>query len=176
MELSDPVVIGVAAGAHGVRGTLRVRPTGSGRHLREGAEVLLAGRRRRIERSRPTPKGFLLDLQGIDDRSRAASLTGAELVLDRAELDPAAEGEFYVADLVGLVAETESGQGLGRVRESFPTPAHEVLVISPRESAGEPTAREPHIPERYVPFTYEHVPEVDLEGGRLVVRLPEEEE
>lgn len=164
MEPSDPVVIGVAAGAHGVRGTLRVRTTGSGRHLREGTEPFVAGRRRRILRVRPTPKGCLLDLEGVDDRSEAGSLAGEELILDRSELDATREDEFYVADLVGLAAETESGETLGRVRETFKTRAHEVLVIAD-EGPG----------ESYVPFTFEHVPEVDLTAGRLVVRPPEEE-
>ncbi len=165
MEPSDPVVIGVAAGAHGVRGTVRVRATGSGSHLREGAEPLVAGRRRRILRVRTTPKGFLVDLEGVHDRSGASSLAGEELVLDRSELDAPEEDEFYVADLVGLAAETEGGEPLGRVRETFETRAHEVLVI-----AGE----EPDAADSYVPFTLEHVPEVDLEAGRVVVRPPEE--
>ncbi len=166
MEPSDPVVIGVAVGAHGLRGTLRVRATGSGRHLREGAEPLVAGHRRRILRARQTPKGFLLDLEDVNDRSGARALVGAELVLDRSELDANEEDEFYVADLLGLVAQTESGEILGRIRATFETRAHEVLVI-----AGDG----PGAAESYVPFTLEHVPGVDLEGGRVVVRPPEEE-
>lgn len=162
MEPSDPVVIGVVAGAHGVRGTLRVRATGSGRHLREGTEPLVEGRRRRISRARQTPKGFLLDLEDVNDRSEARALAGAELVLDRSELDEAGTDEFYVSDLVGLAAQTEGGEDLGRVRETFETPAHEVLVI----------AGEGGVAESLVPFTLEHVPRVDLEGGRVVVRPP----
>lgn len=163
---SDRVVIGVAAGAHGARGTLRVRATGSGRHLREGAEPFIAGRRRRILRARQTPKGFLLDLEDVNDRSDARALAGAELVLDRSELDANEEDEFYVADLVGLAAQTEDGRTLGRIRETFETRAHEVLVIGSEEPGASGT---------YVPFTFEHVPEVDLEVGHVVVRLPEEE-
>lgn len=166
MEPSDPVVIGVAAGAHGVRGTLRVRATGSGRHLRVGAVPLVAGRRRRILRARQTPKGFLVDLEDVNDRSGARALAGAELVLDRTELDANEHDEFYVADLVGLAAQTESGETLGRIRETFATRAHEVLVVAGEESGAV---------ESYVPFTLEHVPEVDLEGGRVVVRPPGEE-
>lgn len=145
---------------------MRVRATGSGRHLREGAEPLVAGRRRRILRARQTPKGFLLDLEDVNDRSVARALAGAELVLDRSELDANEEGEFYVADLVGLAAQTEDGRTLGRIRETFETRAHEVLVIS---------GEGPGAAESYVPFTLEHVPEVDFQGGRVVVRPPEEE-
>ena len=160
---ADPVVIGVVVAPHGVRGTVRVRATGSGRHLREGVEPVVAGGRRRISRVRETPRGFLLDLDGVEDRPGAASLRGAELVLDRSELDAPGEGEFYVGDLVGLTAVSDAGEIVGTVRETFETAAHEVLVIR----RGEANAV-------YVPFTLEHVPDVDLEAARLVVRPPEE--
>ena len=160
-ELSDPVTIGTVVGTHGVRGTVRVRPSGTGEHLREGLVPLVAGARRTIKGVRATPKGFLLDLKGVDDRRAAGALTGEALFLDRAELDGPEEGEFYVGDLVGLTAIGEAGQGLGEVVETFETAAHEVLVV--RTGAG----------DVLVPFTVEHVPEVDLGSGRISVRPPE---
>ena len=160
---SEPVVIGVVTGTHAVRGTLRVRPTGSGRHLREGARPLVSGRRMRILRARSTPRGFLVDLEGIENRSAAAALGGAELVLDRSELDTPEEGEFYVADLVGLDAISDDGEVVGRVEETLETPAHEILVIRTQGGSG----------QTYVPFTLEHVPEVDLQRRRVLIRPPE---
>lgn len=161
-DLSDPVVIGVIVGPHGVRGTVRVRPSGTGDHLREGVSPQVAGVRRTILTSRLTPKGFLLDLAGIGDRPAAVKLKGESLVLDRSELDPPEEDEFYVGDLVALTATDERGQRIGEVKETFETAAHEVLVIG---TDGE---------DVYVPFTLEHVPELDLTARRLTVRPPEE--
>jgi 16S rRNA processing protein RimM len=165
VETSDPVVIGVVVAPHGTRGTVRVRAIGSGRHLREGAEPVVAGQRRRISHVRKTPKGFLVDLEGVGDRSGASTLRGEELVLDRQELDAPEEGEFYVDDLIGLTAVSEDGEVFGTVEETFETAAHEVLVVRKEE--------EPDAPPLYVPFTLEHVPEIDLGAGRVVVRPPE---
>ncbi len=165
-RLSDPVAIGVVLGPHGVRGTLRVRALGRGIHLREGEAPVLAGRRRRISNVRNTPKGFLLDLEDVEDRSGASALRGEELFLDRAELDAPDEDEFYVADLVGLGAFDDTGQMVGTVTETFENPAHEVLVIRASEDE----------PDLLVPFTLEHVPEVDLKTRRLVVRPPEDQD
>jgi 16S rRNA processing protein RimM len=165
VELSDPVVIGVVVAPHGTRGTVRVRATGSGRHLLEGVEPFLAGRRRRISQVRKTPKGFLVDLEGVEDRTGASDLRGEELVLDRQELEEPGEGEFYVDDLIGLTAVSEDGEVFGTVEESFETPAHEVLVVREGEDLD--------LPVHYVPFTLEHVPEIDLDAGRVVVRPPE---
>ncbi len=163
-DLSDPVAIGVVVGPHGVRGTLRVRTFGSGTHLREGAAPVLAGHRRRITNVRNTPKGFLVDLEGVETRVEVSALRGEELFLDRAELDAPDEDEFYVADLVGMSAVNDTGRMVGTVTETFENPAHEVLVIRETEKAQ----------DLLVPFTLEHVPEVDLEAGRLVVRPPED--
>lgn len=160
-ELSDPVVIGIVGAPHGVRGTMRVKAVGSGRHLREGVEPVVGGRRYRILRARSTPKGFLVDLESVGDRAGAAGLRGRELALDRQELDDLEQEEFYVGDLMGMRATDEAGEDLGEVAEVVETPAHEILVL---ESEGG---------QRYVPFTLEHVPEVDRESGRLVVRPPE---
>ncbi|MCA1847966.1 MAG: ribosome maturation factor RimM, partial [Actinobacteria bacterium] len=126
-------------------------------------EPLVAGHRRRISRVRRTPKGFLVDLEGVEDRAGAAACTGEDLVLDRSELDAPEVDVFYVGDLIALRAMNEAGEVVGIVEETFETPAHEVLVIRKEEGA----------PVLYVPFTLEHVPEVDLEGGVVVVRPPE---
>lgn len=166
-EPSDPIVIGFIGPPHGVRGTLRVRPAGTGRHLREGVEPFVGGERRRIRNARETGKGFLVDLDGVDSREAAEALRSEELVLDRSELDRPEEGEFYVEDLVGLAAADESGSALGVVSEVFETPAHEVISIRPESAESG---------ETLVPFTLEHVPEVDLDSGRIIVRPPEADE
>ena len=162
-DLSDPVAIGVVVAPHGVRGTLRVRALGAGKHLRKGTEPVVAGVRRRISAARLTPKGFLLDLDGIEDRRDANALRGRELMLDREELDAPEEGEFYVADLVGLTAVNDAGEVVGTVADTFETAAHEVLVV--REERDRQ--------DLYLPFTFEHVPEVDLCAGRVLIRPPE---
>jgi len=142
---------------------LRVRTFGPGKHLRRGTEPVLAGTRRRITAARQIPKGFLLDLEGVESRYDARSLKGQELLLDRVELDAPEEGEFYVADLVGLAAVSDAGEKLGIVDDTFETAAHEVLVVG-EESEDQ---------SLFVPFTLEHVPEIDLESRRIVIRPPE---
>ena len=161
-NLADPVVIGVIAAPHGVRGTVRVKAPGSGRHLRRGVEPLVDGERRRILVSRQTPKGFLVDFEGVENRDLAASLRGSEMLLDREELDSPDAEEFYVGDLAGLEAYDQAGTHVGRVTDILPTAVHEILVVRDDESV-----------ERFVPFTHEHVPTVDPERGRVVVNLPE---
>lgn len=160
--LTDPVMIGKIVAPHGVRGTLKVKAAGAGRHLREGVAPVVDGERRRIILVRETPKGFLVDLEGVRDRELAGSLRGTKLFLDREELDPPDEGEFYVGDLLGLDVYDAAGTRVGSVADIFETPAHEVLVVQDDESG-----------QTYVPFTLEHVPLVDPKRRRILVTLTE---
>lgn len=162
--ISDPVVIGTVVGPHGVRGTLKVRPSGSGRHLREGVVPSVDDVRRRIIGARSTPKGFLVQLDGIHNREEAEVLRGRDLTLDRSELDSLPDDEVYVGDLPGMLVVDEMGETLGEVKETFETPAHEVLVVKSGDE------------ELYIPFTLEHIPDIDLESGRIVARPSELEE
>ena len=141
---------------------MRVRALGPGRHLREGTEPVVAGMRRRISAARQTSKGFLLDLEGVKSRADAKALGDEELLLDRKELDVPEEGEYYVTDLVGLTAVNDAGEVVGKVMDTFETAAHEVLVV-----------REDDRQDLYLPFTFEHVPEVDLRAGQVLIRPPE---
>lgn len=161
-EILDPVIIGFIGAPHGVRGTVRVRASGTGQHLRKGVEPALDGTRRRILQVRATPKGYLVDLEDVADRSQAAELRGKELILDRSELDALEEGEFYVGDLIGMTAIDDTGDKLGTVEEVIETPAHEILLLREENR------------EIYVPFTLEHVPHVDPENRSLIVAPPQE--
>ena len=125
-------------------------------------EPFIGGIKRRISGVRETPKGFLVDVEDMGSREVARSLKGEELMIGRDELDPPEEGEYYVADLVGLTAFDDDSGVVGVVSDTFETAAHEVLIV--RDEAGR---------ELYVPFTLEHVPELDTGSRRLVIRPPE---
>ena len=64
-------------------------------------------------------------------------------------------------ELVGLTAVSVTGRVVGTVEETFETLAHEILVV----------CREGEV--LYVPFTFEHVPEIDLPARCVVIRPPE---
>ena len=147
-RLVDPVVIGVVVAPHGVRGTLKVRAIGPGKHIRNNSTPVIGGARRAILAVRQTPKGFLVEVEGVQSREGALSLQGEVLMLER-------EGR--------ATRLTEAGEILGIVEDTFETTAHEVLVV-----------REEDDGDFFVPFTLEHVPELDPRAGRITIRPPEE--
>jgi 16S rRNA processing protein RimM len=103
----------------------------------------------------------LAQIEGVADRDAAARLTGTLLYAERDRLPPPDEEEYYLADLIGLRAETEAGESFGAIRAVEDHGAGAFLVLEGP-------------PERLLPFTRAVVPVVDLAGGRVVVVLPDE--
>lgn len=162
----DRLCIGVIAGAHGVRGDVRVKSFTADPDSLTGYGPLTdsVGMREFRLSPRGHVRGLLrMHIEGVDSREAAEALAGTELYVDRATLPALDGGEFYHADLVGLRAERENGSEFGTVKALFDFGAGDVLEIA--------LARGGTV---FLPFTEEAVPRVDIDGGRVVVRPPVE--
>ena len=165
----DPqlVLLGAIAGAHGIRGEVKlVSFTDPPDNIAAyGPLVTADGRRFVIERLRLL-KGtsFAATLEGVTDRNMSERLKGTQLFIDRAILPKPEEDEWYHSDLIGLAAETESGERLGEVVAIHDFGAGDLIEIRWRGEKG----------TTFLPFTKECVPVVDIGGARVIVAPPEE--
>src|SRR3981081_3111563 len=101
------VCVGVVAGAHGVRGAVRIKSFTANPEDVAGYGPLEdeSGRQHFSLRLVGATKGVRIGwLSGVADRDRAEALRGLRLYLARAALPPTEEEEFYHADLIGLEA------------------------------------------------------------------------
>jgi 16S rRNA processing protein RimM len=103
-------------------------------------------------------------LEGCADRDQALAWRGFEVALPRQALPPAAEDEYYQADLIGLEVVNLRGDRLGRVAGMFSNGAHEVMRVAPEPDAGQARAA-----ERLVPWIETVVRSVDVASGRIEV-------
>src|SRR5581483_3917441 len=111
--------------------------------------------------------------EGGERRESAALLAGAWVEVERAELPPTGDREYYRADLIGFEVENLDGVRLGRVAYFMDAPAGAVMVVEDREGA---TAG-PRVPgrrEHWVLADPEHLRHVDLAAGRILVDWPAE--
>ncbi len=163
------VCLGAIAGAHGVRGLVKIKSfTQDPVNLTAYGPLADESGRRRFEIAvTGQAKGLLVArIEGVEDRDAAQGLRGVRLYVARAALpEPEEAEEFYQADLIGLAAEDPQGQPLGKVMAVENYGAGDFLEIQPPEGA-----------PLLVPFTKVVVPLIDLEGGRVVVELPDEVE
>lgn len=74
-------------------------------------------------------QGIVAKLDGVDDRTQAEALTGAEIRVPVEALPKAAKGEYYWRDLIGCRVDHVSGQQFGVVQEILETGANDVLVV-----------------------------------------------
>lgn len=164
----ERLCVGVIAGAHGVRGLVKIKSfTADPANLTAyGALTDESGARRYQVALTGRAKGVLLArIEGVDDRDAARALRGARLYIARAALPEPEDEEYYHADLIGLAVEDRAGAPLGRVAAVQNFGAGDILEIE-RPDQG----------TLLVPFTKAAVPLVDPAGGRVVVEPPEETE
>ena len=127
--------IGAVIQAHGIKGELRVAPLSTTPEFYAGIrEVLLdAGKGLRVaavQALRVQGRQWIVRLAGIDDRSAAEALVGAELLVDAEVLRPLASGEYFQHDLLGCQVETMAGETLGAVTGVLETGANDVLEVA----------------------------------------------
>jgi 16S rRNA processing protein RimM len=160
------VVMGRVLAPYGVHGWLKVRP------LSAAPDALLDHRRWWLQRgvdaaweartaveARVHSGTVVACVDGIASREAAMAWRGALIGVPRSELPAAAEGEVYLADLVGLDVVNREGQALGVVVAVDDFGAHPVLRVR-ADGGGR---------ERLIPFVAAHVDEVDLASKRIGV-------
>ena len=167
MSTDMKVCLGVIVGAHGVRGQVRVKcfteePEGIAAY---GPVETKDGSRRFEVAFKGVAKGLALcSVDGVTDRDAAEALRGTELYVSRERLpepDEDEEGWYYV-DLIGLAVVGLDGTAYGKVAAVQNYGAGDLLEISP-EGGGATVL---------MPFTEDNAPEVDIEGGKIVIDPP----
>ena len=150
------IALAAVAGAHGVKGELRLKLfSDSAESLAAHQQLYVGGVERRLLGVRDGGKTAVARFEGVADRAAAEALRGSLVEVDRKALPPLEEGEYYHADLVGLPALDGEGQPVG------------VVVAVENYGAGDLLEIEtPHGKRSLIPFK---AGIADLEGGRIVL-------
>jgi 16S rRNA processing protein RimM len=166
----DEVFVGRVGKPHGVRGEVSVelrtdepeRRFAVGNALlvrRPGAGPAPAYDVLTVESTRWHQDRLLVRFEELGDRTAAEGARGLVLATTvTPEERPEDPEEFYDHQLVGLAVVTTDGREVGTVAEVLHSGAQDLLVV---DRDGRDAAM--------VPFVSALVPDVDLDGGRLVV-------
>jgi len=163
------VVLGQLAGAHGLRGQVRIRYFGDRPDNLLAQDVVWLGRERddaAARRFEVSAAGsgrageVRLTLAGVGDRDAAQELRGLLVLGNPDELPSLPEGDYYWHELMDCRVESSDGRLLGQVGEIWQTGAHDVLVVVDERGG-----------QHLVPTAREVMTEVDLEHQRIVIEL-----
>jgi 16S rRNA processing protein RimM len=125
------IALAAVAGAHGVKGELRLKLfSDSLDSLSQQRTVLLAGLETTLLSVRMNGKAAVARLEGVNDRSTAEALRGKLIEVDRNALPPLEAGEYYYTDLIGVAAEDSLGQPIGTVKAIHNFGAGDLLEIA----------------------------------------------
>lgn len=158
-DANRPVTLAAIAGAHGVRGEVRLKLFGEGAEALRAFSVFDAGDRRLTLTSvRPANQGAVASFAEVADRSAAEALRGTVLTVPRSALPTLAEGEYYHHDLIGLPCVSSDGTPIGHVAAVENFGAGDILEI---EKPAEPGKK----PQRFmVPMNARAVPAWDADS------------
>ena len=168
MTAAKRVRVAKIGAAHGLRGEVRlfvdaddplaVRKLGA-------LEDESGARQFKIASLRAAKDHLLVRFDGVSDRTGAERLTNMELFVPRERLPKQKDkNSFYQTDLVGLRVEKADGAALGTIAAVQNFGAGDLLEIAPEQGGH----------TFYIPFADPFVPTVDIEGGRVVVELPDD--
>lgn len=152
------ITVGTVVNAHGIRGEVKVNPTGADASLIAGCKTLYIGGEVTAVRSARVHKSVvLLTLPGVEDMDTALALKGKDVALRRADVT-LPEGIYFDAELEGLaVLDDDTGAAMGTLRRVLHYPAHDVYEVR-----GEKEYLIPAVPGVFVAA-------VDLDGGVMRV-------
>ena len=166
------VLLGAIAGAHGVRGDVRVKtftddPAAIGDY---GPVHTEDGRVFSLKVTKPVKGGMAAKLDGVSTREQAEALKGTRLYVSREALgepgtDEDGDEAYFHADLVGCVLVSEQNEEIGRVTAVHDFGAGDLLDVARSDEAGAGKSV-------LVPFTRAVCPEVDIAARRIVCVPP----
>jgi len=101
----------------------------------------------------------ILKLKGVDTPEAADGLRNLNVLVERENLQPPGEDEYYWSDLIGLQVCTSRGEIVGEVRDLMDSGGHDILVIKSSERGR----------EFLIPFVKRFVTAVDLDSSVITV-------
>ncbi len=160
MSQTDLILVADIGAPHGVQGEFRLNshmqdPEAILEHTLRDAkgQVILT-----LTGARGHKGGIIARAKEVPDRTAAEKARGTKLYVLRQDLPDPEDGEFYISDLIGLEARDAAGKAVGRVRGVDNFGAGDIIDIQPLEG-----------PSFYVPFTHDHVPDIRLSEGFILV-------
>ena len=163
--MEDRLKVGIISSTHGVRGEVKVFPTTDDvRRFKRLKEVILqAGRESfvlEIENVKFFKQFAILKFKGIDSINDIEKYRGCDLFVTHENAVKLKENEYFIADLIGISVEDESGAVLGRLEDVIETGANDVYQIRMEDGR-----------ELLLPAIRQCVLSVDVQAGVMRVHV-----
>lgn len=162
--MDNEIVIGKIVAPHGVRGDIRIMPLTDKpeQFLDLDYLILEGGKRLTVKSARFHKRMVLVSTKEITSMNEAELLRDKNILIKAEDLPPLEEGQFYVADLIGLPVYDENNAQIGTFKDAITTGSNDVYIIAV------PGAKDILIPALKI-----YVKEINVAEKRIVVQMPE---
>lgn len=154
--------VGKIVKTQGLKGDVRVYPTTDDIYRFDFLEEFYVGKDREnpleVENVRYKGNLVIMKIKGIDRVEDAEKFVGKDIYVSRDESFELEEGEFFIADMIGIDVYTVSGEKVGVLKEVLQYAANDVYVIKNEEGK-----------EYLIPAVMKFVPEIDIEEGKMII-------
>ncbi|MDO4488784.1 MAG: ribosome maturation factor RimM [Eubacteriales bacterium] len=159
--------VGVIVRTHGIRGEVKVYPTTDSPDRFGDIETCILRHDNRVkqlkvESARYFKNLVILKFEGIDNINDITPYIGYDIYVKREDGVPLEEGEYYIADIIGMDVYDENRNKLGVIRDVLETGANDVYIV-------ERTGKK----DLLIPATEECLLDVDVEKSEMTVHLLE---
>ncbi len=164
--MNEYLAVGKVVNTHGVKGELKVMPITS--DISRFDYLLFVSvnhdgiyKEYRVLNCRIHKDFVLITLKGVDSMDEAEKFKGQELLVHRKHAKPLEDDEFFICDIIGIEV-YEDDNLLGILTDVLETGSNDVYIITDKNKK-----------ELLLPALKSVVENVDIEGRRMQVRIPE---
>ena len=134
MNRDELLQVGAITSTHGIKDEVKVFPTTDDpNRFKVLKEVILDTDKELIELEIASVKFFkqfvILKFKGINDINDIEKYKGKKLLVTRENAVELEEGEYFIADLIGLKVVTDDGSELGELTDVLQTGANDVYEV-----------------------------------------------
>jgi 16S rRNA processing protein RimM len=159
------IVLAIVTSPHGVSGRVKIKSFGNPPTLFAETKALKdeVGNPVRITITSGENTVYIAQIDGLKSCEDAELWRNRKLGILRSELEETRkDGEFYIADLVGLPVQLENGNAFGTVKEVYNFGAGDIIEITKANGSDEMFS-----------FNTATFPIIDVAAKRIVIAPPE---
>ena len=104
----------------------------------------------------------LIKFKGIETVEDAEKLRNSYVEIDRADAIPLEEGQYFIADLLGLDVYQDTGEKLGILDDIYNTGSSDIYVV--KNELGK---------QFLLPYIDDVIKQIDIEEGKITVHIIE---
>ena len=131
--MQDRFEIGKIVNTFGIKGEVKLTPyTDNVAKFKKIKNIYVENEEMEIEEAKLQNNFVILKLKAIDTMAQAEELRNKRVFIKRPEKE-LPEGEYYIADLIGLNVYTDEGELLGKVLDIYNTGANDIYEVETLE-------------------------------------------